>query len=681
MTVDANQRSFFSHQSGSCQSDQEQALNGLIQQQIQELTLLNQIYSEICRTLDLDEMLAAVCPLLGQAVSCDRIRVLVIEPDDTSILRVRGTYQKDGNLPQLEARVSLTEHSPLAALIQSPTLSEMVWSSGSFSHDCSNSGRQRSTGQWGDEQWPAEQWSTERYVMWAIALRHQNHCYGVVEIMQRACCATSLDKSSWPHGEQQLIASVVQHLSIAIDRAMCHEAVNRQIQRESVLRLVTNQIHRTLDLQLILQTAVQEVRRFLQTDRVLIYQFGENWQGQVVIEDVGEGWQSSLGDCSQDNCFSAAYARLYEGGRVRAINNILDADLDTCHVNFLQQFQVKANLIVPILTGGKLWGLLLAHECRGIRAWQRWEAELLSQLATQMAIAIQQAELYAQTQRSATQAQTQAQQLQAALNELKDTQMQLIQTEKLSSLGQMVAGVAHEINNAINFVHANLPYALSYADALEQTVRIYEAHYPPPAAIAELNTNLELGYARQDFPNLLQSMQEGTNRVRETVLALRNFSRIDEANHKAINLHEGIESTLVMLQHRLKTGVKLVKNYGQIPLVECHPGQINQVFLNILTNALDAAENQPEITIRTWQSDTNRVTIAIHDNGSGIPAHIQEKIFDPFFTTKEIGQGTGLGLSICYQICQNHGGQIRCLSQPGHGTEFQIELPIGGEIT
>jgi two-component system, NtrC family, sensor kinase len=663
MTVDTNQSSSFSCQSVSYSSEQTQALNELIQQQVQQLTALNQIYSEICQTLDLDTMLTTVCPLIGQAISCDRVRVLIAEPDDKSVLTVRGEYHKNGSLPQVGTRVVVAEHPSLATLLQSSTSSEIVWSSGSCICDCSG---------------VDGQWSTEQSTGWAIALWHDNHCHGVVEIMRQVSGASGLDQSSWTHGEQHLMASIVQPLAAAIDRAACHETLNRQVQRESVLRLITNQIHRSLDLHVILQTAVQEVRRFLKTDRVLIYKFGDNWHGQVVIEDVGEGWLSSLGDFSQDNCFSAEYAQLYEGGRVRAIHNIFEADLDECHVNFLQRLQVQANLIVPILTGGKLWGLLLAHECQRPRIWQQWEAELLRQIATQMAIAIQQAELYAQTQQSATQAQTQAQQLQEALNELKATQLQLIQTEKLSSLGQMVAGVAHEINNAINFVHANLPYALSYAEALEQTVQIYETNYPQPAAIAELNDKLELDYVRQDFPTLLQSMKEGTKRVREIVLTLRNFSRIDETNRKPINLHEGIESSLLMLQHRLKAGVRLIKQYGQIPLVECHAGQINQVFLNILTNALDAAGPQAEVTIRTWQSDANRVTISIHDNGPGIPADIQEKIFDPFFTTKEIGQGTGLGLSICYQICQNHGGQIYCLSQPGQGTEFQIELPIGG---
>ncbi|HEY9624429.1 MAG TPA: GAF domain-containing protein [Crinalium sp.] len=656
MLVEVNQDSSF-----PSQSDQQQVLNELIQQQIQQLTLTNRIYSEICKTLDLNEMLANVCRLLGQAVNCDRIRILIAESDNQDVLMVRGEYQADIS-PGVGVRVFTADHPHLQALINSPSLSEIVWSSGSLRQDAAGT---------------AAEWLDDHYIGWASPLVYQGQFHGVVEFIRRGYFPEDGNTAYWTHTEQQLITEVIQRLTAAIDQAKCHEAVQHQMQRESLLRLITNQIHRTLDLDVILQTAVQEVRRFLKTDRVLIYQFGEQWQGKVVIEEVGEGWQSTLGDFSQDNCFSADYARLYEGGRVRAIDNILEAGLDSCHVEFLQRLQVKANLIVPILTGGKLWGLLLAHECCNPRAWQTWEAELLRQIATQMAIAIQQAELYAQVQASATQAQSQTQQLQDTLDELKNTQMQLVQTEKLSSLGQMVAGVAHEINNAINFIHANLPYAQSYADALEQTVRIYESHYPQPAAIAELNASVELDYVRQDFPKLLQSMKEGTKRVREIVLTLRNFSRVDESNRKPINLHEGLESTLLILQHRMKAGAKVIKQYGQIPLVECHAGQINQVFLNILSNALDAAGNQAEITIKTWSINSNWVGISIADNGPGIPADIQARIFDPFFTTKEIGQGTGLGLSICYQIiCQGHGGQIRCISQPGQGTEFRIELPV-----
>ena len=473
-----------------------------------------------------------------------------------------------------------------------------------------------------------------------------------------------------------------RELRLAIEFSLykhCRErelaAVREQAQRESLLRLVTNQIHQTLDLGTILQTAVREVRQLLKTSRVVVYQFRADWQGEVVVEDVDSRWKSVLGDTSQDNCFSGDYARLYQEGRVRAINNIQQAGLDSCHINFLQQLQVQANLIVPIAIGSKLWGLLIAHECSSPRVWQTWEIQLLQQLALQMAIAIHQAELYQQAQAAVAQAQAQAEQLQATLTQLQSTQLQLIQSEKLSSLGQMVAGVAHEINNATTFIYSNLPHAQTYAQLLSKALTIYQTAYPQPPAAAALNTNLEIDYVLADFPKLLQSMELGTKRIREIVLTLRNFSRLDEAQCKPVDLHEGIESTLVILQHRLKAGVKLDKHYGSLPLVECHAGQINQVFLNLLTNALDAAGEQAEITICT-QPHLDSVRIAIRDNGPGIPLEIQSRIFDPFFTTKEIGKGTGLGLSICHQIiCQGHHGQIRCISQPGQGTEFQIELP------
>jgi two-component system NtrC family sensor kinase len=301
----------------------------------------------------------------------------------------------------------------------------------------------------------------------------------------------------------------------------------------------------------------------------------------------------------------------------------------------------------------------------------------LQQLADQVAIAIQQAELYAQVQTAATESQAQAATLKATLEELQTTQMQLLQSEKLSSLGQMVAGVAHEINNAITFIHANLPYAQRYAHALIQAIALYEEGCPElPEAIAHAIAEQELDYVREDFPKLISSMQEGTKRIREIVLTLRNFSRLDEAERKVVDLHEGIDSTLVILQHRMKTGVTIEKIYGELPPVECHAGQINQVFLNLLTNALDAAGEKANITIQTWY-EADQATISIRDDGPGIPPELQERIFDPFFTTKEVGEGTGLGLSICYQIVvKGHQGRLQCCSQPGAGAEFRVVLPV-----
>jgi signal transduction histidine kinase len=279
--------------------------------------------------------------------------------------------------------------------------------------------------------------------------------------------------------------------------------------------------------------------------------------------------------------------------------------------------------------------------------------------------------------------------LEATLTQLQTTQSQLVQTEKMSSLGQMVAGIAHEVNNPINFIHGNISYVNRYTEDLLGLVALYQEHYPHP--IADIETAIEdidLDFLRQDFPQVMNSMQMGTERVKDIVLSLRNFSRLDESVNKAVNLHEGIESTLLILQHRFKSSARpivVTKDYGDLPLVHCCAGQINQVFMNIIANALDAIgehlvappDYRPEITIRTSRIGDDRVRVAIGDNGAGIPASVQQRLFDPFFTTKDVGKGTGLGLSISYQIVvDRHQGQLECRSSLGQGTEFGIELPI-----
>ncbi|UZQ53960.1 ATP-binding protein [Trichothermofontia sichuanensis B231] len=500
------------------------------------------------------------------------------------------------------------------------------------------------------------------------------------------------------------------------------QQLQQQVQRLDLLNRINATIHRSLDLATVLQTIVTEVRQFLQTDRAVIYQFEADWQGQVVVEAVEGTWQPVLGTIGRDDCFSGEYAHLYLAGRVRAIDNVATSTLGDCHIRFLQRLQVQANLIVPILVGdgspdashNRLWGLLIAHECRGPRHWLPCEMEFLQQLAAQAAIAIQQAELYTQVQRQAEQAQRQAEQLQAALTELKSTQAQLIQSEKLSSLGQMVAGIAHEINNANTFVHANLPYASRYFEVFSRLVDRYEtvgltlpvaerqalvhgiaeilelpeAETASPPELVDL-VAAELDYIRQDCAQLMRSMEEGSRRIREIVLSLRNFSRLDEAGYKVVDLHQGLDSTLLILQHRLQQGIRLVKEYQSLPQVGCYAGQINQVFLNLLNNAIDAVTLPHEaatpppaavITIRTWQPDPDWVVIAIADTGPGIPLPVQARMFDPFFTTKAVGQGRGLGLAIARQIIVNgHGGELRCISEPGQGTEFQVWLPVRSE--
>jgi PAS domain S-box-containing protein len=288
------------------------------------------------------------------------------------------------------------------------------------------------------------------------------------------------------------------------------------------------------------------------------------------------------------------------------------------------------------------------------------------------------------------------QQLEQTLQKLRQTQAQLIQNEKMVSLGQLVAGIAHEINNPISFIYGNVSYAHQYAAGLLNLVQLYAKHYPEP--ISEIQNEIEaldLEFLKRDFPKVLQSMKEGANRIREIVRSLRNFSRLDEAELKRVDVHEGLDNTLLILQHRLKgyagkPAIVVRKDYGQLPLIECYAGLLNQVFMNLLSNAIDALETQAApraITIRTefvrgeesssQERTPDKIVIRIADNGPGIPLEVKSKIFDPFFTTKPIGVGTGLGLAIAHSIIvERHKGHLTYISTPGQGAEFVIELPL-----
>ncbi|EAW39043.1 ammonium transporter [Lyngbya sp. PCC 8106] len=287
------------------------------------------------------------------------------------------------------------------------------------------------------------------------------------------------------------------------------------------------------------------------------------------------------------------------------------------------------------------------------------------------------------------------QELEQALQELQQAQSHLIQSEKMSSLGQMVAGIAHEINNPVSFIYGNIQPALSYTQDLLQLLELYQNHYPQPQAeITDYADEIDIEFLKSDYLQLLKSMGVGAERIRDIVSSLRNFSRLDEAEIKAVDLHEGIESTLLILQSRLKPSgdhpeIKIVKDFDKLPLVECYPSQLNQVFMNIISNAIDALEEysfkqiskgiksqQYQIKIQTLLVDNQWVEIHIADNGPGMSKEVKSKLFDPFFTTKPVGKGTGLGLSISYKIIiEKHKGKIWCSSEPNQGTEFIIKIP------
>jgi histidine kinase len=343
---------------------------------------------------------------------------------------------------------------------------------------------------------------------------------------------------------------------------------------------------------------------------------------------------------------------------------------------YIHDYQPLSVVVVPLLQQGEITGVLYLENNLTVGAFTRDRCEVLGVIAAQAAISLENAKLYATMENRINQ---RTEELTAALEQLQTAQIRLIQSEKMSSLGQLVAGIAHEINNPINFIYGNLTHAEVYARDLLQVAKCYQAGDSSLTKLQALVSAIDLDYMIEDLPKVLLSMKHGADRVRDIVQGLRDFARLDETEYKAVNIHEGIESTLTLITERL-SNITVIKNYSPLPEIECYAAELNQVFLNLMTNAIDALGNRPDPTIRIQTSLTvdQELRIVIEDNGEGIDEAAITKIFDPFFTTKSVGQGTGLGLAIGHQIITGqHGGRLVCRSKPGIGTTFEILLPMG----
>ncbi|AMW31244.1 PAS domain S-box protein [Arthrospira platensis] len=494
-----------------------------------------------------------------------------------------------------------------------------------------------------------------------------------------------------------IVRDISEQQAALRERKKAEQKLQSLLSRTQTLNRISTEIRNSLHLDTILQNAVNAIFQEIKV-YICAFVWYRSDTNPPCLENVKEqknpGIPSWLGSYNIDN-FPKLFYHLFHGKMYRL--DVVKDSQDEALKEFCQQSGIESYLVLPVHTaGGTIGGFEIGRVqsdctkgCECDRSWLDDEIELLQSLATQVAIAIYQAQLYQESK-------AKGKELQKAYRELQETQVQLIQAEKMSSLGQLLAGVAHEINNPVSFIYGNLTHTSTYTEYLLELIDTYQELYPdPPPEIRDLIEDIDLDFIRDDFPKIISSMTHGASRIRDIVKSLRTFSRLDEAKLKSVDIHENIDSTLVIVQNRVNGSngspvIQVIKDYGDLPSFQCYSSLLNQVFMNLVINAIQAIEEKRNrlntavnsdyigcINIKTRLADKNQVLISITDNGIGINSEHKNQIFNPFFTTKAVGQGTGMGLPTSYQIItQNHHGELTFSSVPGVGTEFIIKLPL-----
>ncbi|MEL7359207.1 MAG: ATP-binding protein [Cyanobacteria bacterium J06560_6] len=427
--------------------------------------------------------------------------------------------------------------------------------------------------------------------------------------------------------------------------------------------------------------------KLLEVERVSIWLLDE---ACTQIECV-ELFQQGIQDHSKGFILKAAdYPAYFSAMMSEPIISIDDAIVDprTCEFKegYLDVLNISSMLDSGIQVNGRISGVICCEQVGNKRQWTQSEQTFIRSVANLIALTISSNQRYKKNE-----------ELEQVLKELEQSQLKTVQSEKMASLGNLVAGIAHEINNPIGFLNGSIDNAKDYVKDLQSQIALYQQHYPDPVKPVQENAaDIDLDFLLDDFPKLLDSMQAANQRIKSISTSLRTFSRADTEHKVNADLNEGLDSTLLILKYRLKgnenrPAIEVVKDYGDLPTIDCFPGRLNQVFMNLLANAIDIfdeaaeqssfaelTENPQRITVKTEiHSEQKAVNIRIGDNGRGMPEVVKERIFDHLFTTKGVGKGTGLGLAIAQQIIEEkHGGSLTVRSEPDKGTEFCIQLPI-----